>query len=207
MNAKLNQLFMKKALVLLTALALVTAASAVEVGKPAPDFTGTDINGKTVKLSDYKGKIVVLESYNSDCPYCMNHYKTGAMQELERDMAAKGVVWLIVNSVNPKNMSHRTPEQARKEFVDQKITAAAWIDDSSGALGHLYGMLTTPHMFIIAKDGTLAYDGAIDNRPEPSGDPRTAKNYVRAAVDELMAGKLVTVSQTKPYGCGVKYAD
>jgi peroxiredoxin len=198
---------MKKALVLLTAMALAATTFGVEVGKPAPDFTATDINGKTVKLSDYKGKIVVLESYNSDCPFCANHYKTGAMPELERDMAAKGVVWLIVNSVNPKNMSHRTPAQARQEFVDQKMTAAAWIDDSSGTIGHLYGMLTTPHMFVINKDGTLVYDGAIDDRPEPSGDPRTAKNYVRAAVDELMAGKPVTVSQTKPYGCGVHYAD
>jgi peroxiredoxin len=198
---------MKKALVLLTAMALAATTFGVEVGKPAPDFTATDINGKTVKLSDYKGKIVVLESYNSDCPFCANHYKTGAMPELERDMAAKGVVWLIVNSVNPKNMSHRTPSQARQEFVDQKMTAAAWIDDSSGTIGHLYGMLTTPHMFVINKDGTLVYDGAIDDRPEPSGDPRTAKNYVRAAVDELMAGRPVTVSQTKPYGCGVHYAD
>jgi peroxiredoxin len=198
---------MKTTFALLAALTFATAALAVEVGQPAPDFTATDINGKTVHLGDYKGKIVILESYNSDCPFCHNHYATGAMQELERDMAAKGVVWLIVNSVNPKNFSHRTPEQARKEFVDQKMIAAAWIDDSSGSVGHLYGMLTTPHMFVIAKDGTLAYDGAIDNRPEPSGDPRTAKNYVRAAVDELIAGKPVAVSETKPYGCAVHYAD
>ena len=198
---------MKTTLALVAALTLATAALAVEVGKPAPDFTGTDINGKTVKLSDYKGKIVVIEPYNSDCPYCMNHYKTGAMQELQKDMAAKGVVWLVVDSVNKKNFSYRTPEQARKEFVDQKITAAAWIDDNSGAIGHLYGMLTTPQMFVIAADGTLAYDGAIDNHPEPTGDPRMAKNYVRAAVAELQAGKPVTIASTKPYGCAVKYAD
>ena len=198
---------MKTALALLTALILASVTLAVEVGQPAPDFTGTDINGKTVKLSDYKGKIVVIESYNSDCPFCKNHYRTGAMQELQKDLAAKGVVWLIVDSVNPKNFSYRTPEQARKEFVDQKITATAWIDDNSGAIGHLYGMLTTPHMFVIAADGTLVYDGAIDNRPQPFGDPRTAKNYVRAAVDELLAGKPVTISETKPYGCSVHYAD
>jgi peroxiredoxin len=198
---------MKKIFALFAALTLATAAFAVEVGKPAPDFTGTDINGKTVKLSDYKGKIVVIEPYNSDCPYCMNHYRTGAMQELQKDMTAKGVVWLIVDSVNKKNFSYRTPEQARKEFVSQKITAAAWIDDNSGVIGHLYGMETTPQMFVIAADGTLAYDGAIDDRPEPFGDPRTAKNYVRAAVGELIAGKPVTISQTKPYGCAVRYAD
>jgi peroxiredoxin len=198
---------MKKIFVLLTAIAFAATTFAVEIGKPAPDFSGTDINGKTVKLSDYRGKIVVIESYNSDCPFCKNHYKTGAMQDLQRSLAAKDVVWLIVNSVNPKNSSYRTPDQARKELVDEKITATAWIDDHSGTIGHLYDMKTTPHMFVIAKDGTLVYDGAIDNRPQPFGDPRTAKNYVSTAVDELIAGKPVTVSQSKPYGCSVHYAN
>jgi peroxiredoxin len=198
---------MKKILTILAALTLTAAALAVEIGKPAPDFTGTDINGKTVKLSDYKGKIVVIESYNSDCPFCHNHYASGAMQELQKDLAAKGVVWLLVDSVNTKNFSYRTPEQARKESADFKIAATAWIDDHTGAIGHLYDMKTTPHTFVIAADGTLVYDGAIDNRSSPSGDPRTAKNYVRAAVDELLAGKPVSVTQTKPYGCGVHYAD
>jgi len=198
---------MKKLFFLLAAMALAAATFAVEIGKPAPDFTGTDINGKTIKLSDYKGKIVVIESYNSDCPFCHNHYKTGAMQELQKDLAAKDVVWLIVDSVNTKNSSYRTPEQARKEMADEKITATAWIDDHEGTIGHLYDMKTTPHMFVIAKDGTLAYDGAIDNRPQPFGDPRTAKNYVRTAVDEVIAGKPVTVSQSKPYGCSVHYAN
>jgi len=198
---------MKKLFILLTAVAFAATTFAVEISKPAPDFTGTDINGKTVKLSDYKGKIVVIESYNSDCPFCHNHYKTGAMQELQKDMAAKDVVWLIVDSVNTKNSSYRTPEQARKEMADEKITATAWIDDHEGTIGHIYDMKTTPHMFVIAKDGTLVYDGAIDNRPQPFGDPRTAKNYVSAAVDEVIAGKPVTVSQTKPYGCSVHYAN
>ena len=198
---------MKKLSILLTAMAFAATAFAVEIGKPAPDFTGTDINGKTVKLSDYNGKIVVIESYNSDCPFCHNHYQTGAMQELQKNLEAKGVVWLIVDSVNTKNFSYRTPEQARKEMAAEKIAATAWIDDHSGTIGHLYEMKTTPHMFVIAKDGTLVYDGAIDDRPQPFGDPRTAKNYVSAAVDELLAGKPVAVSQTKPYGCGVHYAD
>ena len=198
---------MKTTIALFAALTLATAAFAVETGKPAPDFTGTDIHGKTVHLSDYKGKIVVIEPYNSDCPYCHNHYATGAMQELQKDLAAKGVVWLVVDSVNKKNFSYRTPEQARKEFADQKITATAWLDDSSGVIGHLYGMKTTPHMFVVDKDGTLVYDGAIDNRPEPFGDPRSARNYVHEAVDDLLAGKPIEVSQTKPYGCAVHYAD
>jgi peroxiredoxin len=198
---------MKKVLVLFATLALAASSFAVEIGQPAPDFTGTDINGKTVKLSDYKGKIVVIESDNPDCPFCKNQYRTGAMQELQKDMAAKGVVWLLVNSVNKNNFSYRTPEQAKKEMAAEKMDVTAWIDDSSGAIGHLYDMKTTPHMFVIAADGTLVYDGAIDDRPSPNGDPRTAKNYVRAAVDELLAGKPVTVSQTKPYGCGVHYAN
>jgi peroxiredoxin len=199
--------FMKTIFAFFTALTLASAALAVETGKPAPDFSATDINGKTVKLSDHKGKIVVLESYNSDCPFCNNQYKTGAMQELQSDLAVKGAVWLIVNSVNPKNFSHRTLEQAKKEWADKKIVAAAWIDDSSGAVGHLYDMKTTPHMFVVNKDGTLVYDGAIDDKPSPNHDPKTARNYVREAVDSLLAGKPVTVAETKPYGCSVKYAD
>ncbi len=199
---------MKTTIALFTALSLAASAfAAAEVGKQAPDFTGTDINGKTVKLSDYAGKIVVIESYNSDCPYCNNHYKTGAMPELQKDLAAKGVVWLIVNSVNPKNTSHRSPEEARQEMVAKKITADAWIDDSSGAIGHLYGMETTPHMFVIDKSGKLVYDGAIDDKPDPFHDPTKARNYVREAVDDLLAGKPIEVSQTKPYGCSVKYAE
>ncbi len=198
---------MKIALTLLTVFTFATAAFAVEIGKPAPDFTGTDINGKTIKLSDYKGKIVVIESYNSDCPFCHNHYASGAMQELQKDLAAKGVVWLIVNSVGKNNFSYRTPEQARQEWADEKIAATAWIDDHTGVIGHLYEMKTTPHCFVVAADGTLVYDGAIDNRPEPFGDPRSARNYVHEAVDDLLAGKPIEVSQTKPYGCAVHYAD
>ena len=198
---------MNKTFIVLTALAFASSVFAVEVGKPAPDFTGTDINGKTVKLSDFAGKMVVLESYNSDCPFCNNHYQSGAMPELQKDLSAKGVALLIVNSVNPKNLSHRTPEQAKAEMTAKNITANAWIDDSSGAIGHLYGMLTTPHMFVIDKAGTLVYDGAIDDKPDPGHDPKTARNYVKEAVDDLLGGNPIAVSQTKPYGCSVKYAD
>ncbi len=198
---------MKTIITLSAALALAVSAFAVEIGKPAPDFTGTDINGKAVKLSDYKGKIVVIESYNSDCPFCHNQYRTGAMQELQRDLAAKGVVWLVVDSVNKNNFSYRTPEQARKEMAAEKMDVTTWIDDHSGDIGHLYDMKTTPDMYVIDKNGMLVYAGAIDDRPSPSDDPRTAKNYVSAAVDELLAGKPVEVAQTKPYGCGVHYAD
>ncbi|MGA2684660.1 MAG: redoxin domain-containing protein [Verrucomicrobiota bacterium] len=198
---------MKTVFTLLAALTLASAASAVEVGKPAPDFTAQDINGKTIHLSDYKGKIVVLESYNSDCPYCHNQYKTGAMQAMQRDLATKGVVWLLVNSVNPKNFSHRTPEQARAEMAAEKMDVTAWIDDSSGAVGHLYDMKTTPDMYVINKDGVLVYAGAIDDQPDPFHDPTKAQNYVSAAIDALLADKPVAITETKPYGCSVKYAD
>ena len=197
---------MKRALTLLGLFAAVSAAfAAAEVGKPAPDFTATDINGQTRKLSDYSGKIVVLESYNQDCPFCHNHYRSGAMQELQHDLTAKGVVWLIVNSVSPKFPNHRSPEAARKEWASQKINATAWLDDSSGKIGKAYGMRTTPDMFVIDQTGVLVYAGAIDDRPSPEGDPRTAHNYVRDAVQKLQAGQQLAVSQTKPYGCGVKY--
>ena len=149
---------MKRALTVLTLLATSAVAfAAADIGKPAPDFTATDINGKTHKLSDYKGKLVVLEAYNLDCPFCHNHFATGAMQDLQAELTGKGVVWLVVNSSNPKSPSYRTPEKARKEWTAQKMKATAWLDDSSGVIGRAYGMKTTPHMFVIAKDGTLVY--------------------------------------------------
>jgi peroxiredoxin len=199
---------MKKIFGTLLALALGgLSVWAVDSGKPAPDFTATDINGKTVKLSDFKGKIVVLESYNLDCPFCANHFKTGAMQALQADLTGKGVVWLMVNSVNPNHPSHRTPAAAQKEWAAEKLSATAWLDDSSGTIGHLYGMKTTPDMYVIDKNGVLVYQGAIDDKADPSHDPKAARNYVREAVDDLLAGKPIEVSQTKPYGCGVKYAN
>ncbi len=196
---------MKKTFVTLAALALAASAWAVEIGQPAPDFTGTDINGKTIKLSDYQGKIVVLESYNSDCPFCHNQYKTGAAQALQKELAEKGVVWLMVNSVNPRNPSHRTASQAQQEWTDLKMAATAWIDDSTGTIGHLYGMKTTPHVFVVDKTGKVVYVGAMDDQPDPVHDPKTARNYVRETVDDLLAGKPIEVAQTKPYGCAVHY--
>ena len=188
-------------------LGQLLALGEAQVGKPAPDFTATDINGKTHQLSNYKGRIVVLESYNLECPFCANHFKTGAMQELQGYAAAKDVVWLLVNSASRHSGSYRNPAAARKEFAAQKIKAAAWLDDNSGAIGKAYGLKTTPHMVVIDKNGALAYQGAIDDRPEPEGDPRKARNYVREAIDNLNAGKPVTVARTKSYGCAVKYAD
>jgi peroxiredoxin len=177
------------------------------VGKLAPDFTAKDINGKTHKLADYKGKIVVLEEYNLDCPFCENHFKSGAMQELQASAASKGVVWLLVNSVNSKAPNYRNPAAAKKEWAAEKIKAAAWLDDGSGAIGKAYGLRTTPHMVVIDKDGKVAYNGAIDDNPSTDEDPRKARNYVREAIDKLVAGQKPAVTTTKPYGCQVKYAE
>jgi peroxiredoxin len=197
---------MKRLLSTLALFAVVTAAmAAADVGKQAPDFTATDINGKTHKLSEYKGKIIVLEAYNLDCPFCRNHFRSGAMQELQGQLTDKGVIWLVVNSTGAHNPGYRDPQRAKQEWKEQKMKATAWIDDHSGDVGKKYGMRTTPHMFVIDKGGTLVYQGAIDDRASPEGDPRTAHNYVKETVTKLLAGEKVAPSQTKPYGCGVKY--
>jgi peroxiredoxin len=200
---------MKKTLlpliVVLTSTLSVLAEA--EVGKAAPEFTARDINGKTHNLSDFKGKIVVLEAYNLDCPFCAHHFKTGAMQELQGYATSKGVIWLVINSVHARHPSHRAPEAAKMEFAAQKMKATAWIDDSSGAVGKAYGLKTTPHLVVIDKNGVVAYNGAIDDKADTEGDPRKARCYVREALDKLMAGEPVSVAKTKPYGCGVKYAD
>lgn len=197
-----------KNIITILSVTLISASIALAdavVGKPAPEFTAKDIDGKTHKLSDYKGKIVVLEAYNLDCPFCANHFKTGAMQELQEWATKNGVIWFVVNSVNKNNPSYRPPEKAKKEFAEQKMKATAWLDDSDGKVGKSYGLKTTPHIVIVDKDGIVAYNGAIDDRPEASGDPRKARNYVREALQNLLAGKPVEVKQTKPYGCSVKY--
>jgi peroxiredoxin len=184
----------------------VAALAAAQSGKPAPDFAATDINGKTHKLSDYKGKIVVLEAYNLDCPFCANHFKSGAMQELQQWATSKGVIWLLVNSAGRQSGSYRDAATAKKEWDELKIKATAWIDDHDGKVGKLYGMKTTPHMFVIDQKGLMAYQGAIDNLPEPEGDPRKARNFVREAITRLLAGEKIEVPETRPYGCGIKYS-
>jgi peroxiredoxin len=190
-------------------MALVAQLSlfAAQVGQQAPDFTAKDIDGKSHRLSDFKGKIVVLESYNLDCPFVRNHYKSGAMQALQDEVASKGGVWLIVNSTHETHSNYRSPEAAKKEFKEQKMKATAWLNDSQGDIGRKYGMRTTPHMYVIDEKGVLVYNGAIDDRASDSGDPKSARNYVRETVQKLRSGEKVEVAQTKPYGCTVKYAN
>lgn len=196
--------------VLIAAMALPLALQAgpkeqAKVGKKAPDFTLKDLQGKKHQLSDYRGKIVVLESLNFGCPYVRNHYKTGAMQELQKWAKEKGVVWLQVNSVDPSHSNYVSPKEAMEQKKQYEVKSTAWLRDPKGVVGRTYGMKTTPHMFVIDKEGTLVYDGAIDDRPSTRGNPRTAHNYVKATLKSLLNGEPIEVQRTKPYGCNVKY--
>jgi peroxiredoxin len=195
MTRKTMQYWTMTALALTLLAAPLTASAGVAVGDPAPDFTLTDTAGKQVSLSDFKGKIVVLEWLNPDCPFVQRHYKAGTMKKLAAEHA--DVVWLTINS------THYMDAAANAKFkADEKLPYTILVDQS-GEVGHLYGAQTTPHMYIIDTDGTLAYMGAIDDDPRGSSD--SPKNYVAAALDELEAGKAVTTAETKPYGCSVKY--
>jgi len=190
---------------LLIAGVLSVSAAAPQVGQPAPDFTAVDIHGKTHKLSDYRGKVVVLEAYNYSCPFVANHYNSGAIQELQAELAKRDVVWLLVNSTHADHSNYRDTAAARKEWDRLKIAAKAWLHDHEGTVGGHYAMKTTPHMFVIDAKGVLVYQGAIDNEPRADGDPREARNYVKEAVHATLAGQDIEVAQTRPYGCSVKY--
>ena len=202
----IRTLFLAAFAVMSLAAAPVSAAPAI--GQPAPDFTGTDSNGKTHKLSDFKGKPVVLEWTNPGCPFVKKHYESGNMQALQEKYTGQDVIWLTVNSSADGQQGHQTGDDANKYMTEQKSKPTARLLDPNGEIGKLYGAKVTPHMFVIDKDGTLVYEGAIDdndsNKPE---DAKTAKNYVSAALDSLAAGGKVETAQTKPYGCGVKYKD
>jgi hypothetical protein len=183
----------------------VQAADAV-IGERAPDFTAADSNGKNHTLSSYKGKIVVLEWLNHQCPFVKKHYGSGHMQELQKTYTGKGVIWLSVISSAPGKQGYLTPEEANSVTKEKGAAPTAVLLDPLGAVGKLYGAKTTPHMFIINADGVLVYNGAIDDTPSTDlADIATAKNYVQSALDELLAGKPVSEATSQPYGCSVKY--
>jgi hypothetical protein len=180
------------------------ARAAVDSGKPAPDFTFIDLSGKTQKLSDYRGRIVVLEWLNPGCPFVLRHYRSGNMPGTQAMAAADGAVWLQVNSTA---MGDLDPAKSSEWQKKQGVIATAYIRDQSGKLGRLYGAQTTPHLFVIAQDGTLVYQGAIDDQPNASlATTMSAHNFVKAALAALKAGKPVQTTTTQPYGCGVKYS-
>jgi len=188
------------------AFAAVFPAFAATVGAPAPQFTATDANGQTHRLSDYAGKIVVLEWTNNQCPYVGKHYNSGNMQRLQAEAAAQGVVWFSVVSSAPGKEGYVTPEQERAIVAQRGAHPRGALLDPDGAVGRAYGARTSPHMFVIDRQQTLAYQGAIDD--QPTTDPASlngARNYVREAVAALRAGKPIAVSETTPYGCSVKY--
>lgn len=187
-------------------VALVAAAFAVKVGEPAPGFGAVDINGKTQKLSDYKGKYVVLEWHNQSCPFTRKHYESGNMQRLQKEWTAKGVIWLTVISSGPGKQGFVTPVQEKEYLKKMNAVPTDVLMDPAGTLGHLYDAKTTPDMYIIGPAGNLIYEGAIDDKPTTDqSDIAGAKNYVEAALTEAMSGKPVTDPATRPYGCSVKY--
>jgi peroxiredoxin len=179
----------------------------VQVGSTAPDFTLPDTHGRTHRLSDYRGKIVVLEWYNPDCPFVGKHYRSGNMQQLQKEYTAKGVVWLTVDSSAPGEQGNYPAETLNQISNRVGAVRTALLLDPDGKVGHAYGAKTTPDMYIIDSKGVLVYRGAIDNkRSTNEADVKTATNYVRQALDAVVAGKQVPVPATQPYGCSVKYA-
>src|SRR5690348_13441187 len=187
---------------------LISSCHAVKVGDSAPDFEAIDSNGRVHKLSQYHGKFVVLEWHNNGCPYTQKHYESGNMQHLQKEWTSKGVVWLTVISSAQGTQGFVTPSQENDYLKTMNAAPTAVLMDPGGSLGHLYAAKTTPHMFIIDPNGTLIYNGAIDDHPtSDQSDIANSKNYVSMALQEAMSGKPVTEAATRPYGCSVKYRD
>ena len=184
----------------------VAAAWGAEVGQPAPEFTLTDSTGTSRSLGDFKGKFIVLEWFNNECPFVRKHYESGNMQRLQAAYTAKGVVWLTVASSAPGKQGYMTPEQAQAVIRARNAHQTALLLDPDGTVGQRYGAKTTPHLFIINPEGVLIYAGAIDDIASvDQADIDRAENYVRRALDEALAGRPVSVAQTRSYGCSVKY--
>jgi peroxiredoxin len=187
-------------------LTCTLTAWAIRVGDSAPDFTGTDSNGQSHKLSEYRGKYVVLEWTNNGCPFTRKHYESGNMQALQKQWTAKGVVWLTILSSAQGAQGYMTASDENTYLNREHAAPTAAILDPSGAIGHEYDAKTTPDMYVIDPSGKLIYSGAIDNRPTTeASDVQGATNYVSAALNSAMAGQSVSVSYTRPYGCSVKY--
>jgi hypothetical protein len=188
------------------ALTIAFSARAAQIGSPAPDFHGTDSNGKTQSLDQYRGKFVVLEWHNHDCPFTIKHYRSGNMQSLQKQWTAQGVVWLTVISSAPGTQGYVDAAQENAYLKKMGAQPTAAILDPKGEIGHLYGAKTTPNMFVIDPSGKLIYAGAIDDHPTTDvSDVQSSKNYVSAEMTEAMKGQPVQVAVTRPYGCSVKY--
>jgi peroxiredoxin len=187
----------------LTAFAVFAAAAP---GEAASEFVVTDITGQAHKLSDLRGRYVVLEWFNSECPFVQKHYESGNMQGLQKQYTAKGVVWLAINSTNPASSNFRDESRSAQIVKDWKMNPTALALDKNGKVGQAYGARTTPHMFVIDPKGSVIYAGGIDDKATFSlADVKSAKNFVAAALDESMSGKPVSTPSARPYGCSVKY--
>jgi peroxiredoxin len=199
---------MKRMLVVFVGLLMLeTAGWAVSVGGSAPDFTGTDSQGHTRKLSDSRGKFVVLEWHNNGCPYTQKHYTSGNMQRLQKEWTAKGVIWFTIISSAPKTQGYVTAAEENAYLAKTNAAPTAAILDATGQIGKLYSAKTTPQIVVINPQGSIIYDGAIDDHPSSDvSDIARSKNYVSAALQEATEGKTVSVSSTRPYGCSVKYS-
>jgi peroxiredoxin len=187
-------------------LAQCTVAQDIRVGAPAPDFTATDSRGQSETLAQYRGKYIVLEWHNQNCPFTKKHYSTGNMQALQKQWTAKGVIWLTVISSAPGNDGYVTADDENAYLARVNAVPTAALLDGDGKLGRLYNAKTTPAMYVIDPRGKLIYEGAIDDRRTVEQvDVHGAHNYVSAALTEAMAGKPVSTPYTKSYGCSVKY--
>jgi len=193
------------ALVLPHLLALRLAHAAASVGQPAPDFTLSDTAGKPVKLSQFKGKPVVLEWNNPGCPFVRKHYQ-GNMQTLQKDFTRQGVVWLAINSTEDASADYLSPPQLARWMQDKGASPSATLMDEDGQVGKAYGARVTPHMVIVNAQGLLAYAGAIDSIPTARvADIQKATNHVRQGLGELLAGKPLSTTTSQAYGCSIKY--
>ena len=191
---------------LASSLMVTSALAAPSVGQKAPDFSATDLSGKSHKLSDFAGKYVVLEWTNPNCPFVKKHYNSANMQGLQKEFTAKGVVWLAINSTEKQHEDYLAAPQLVSWLSEKVATPTAMLMDAEGQIGQLYGARTTPHMYIISPSGELVYAGGIDSIASGRADDiKTATNYVRQGLGEALAGKPISVATSKPYGCSVKY--
>ena len=197
---------MRVAAALGAAMLSTAALASAPPGQPAPSFTLADLSGNPVSLADYRGKTVVLEWHNFECPFVQKHYRSGNMQALQKKYAGD-VVWLAVTSTARTASDYMEPAAISGKLGEFRAAPAHYLMDTPGAVGLAYGAKTTPHMFVIDASGKVVYNGAIDDRKSTSvDDVKGARNYVAAALDEIRAGKPVSIASTAPYGCAVHYA-
>jgi AhpC/TSA family protein len=177
----------------------------VAVGDDAPDFSLTGLDGKKYHLSQFRGKTIVLEWINPGCPFSHAQYTSGNVPGLQEKYTKEGIIWLTINSTREDHPEAKTADECRAFYAESRAAATAHLVDIGGTVGKLYGAKTTPHMFVISSDGKIAYNGAIDDDRSTNGGRNAKLNYVAQALEELKAGKTVTITTTKPYGCSVKY--